>query len=313
MFIIVLGCGVSGLSCGIRLAEAGHSVELWARELPPHTTSDVAAAVWYPYRVFPQELVNAWGKRTYEVLQELGREHPEAGILMVSGVDAFRTHVPDPWWRDGVPDFRRATPEELPPGFVDGYGFTAPVVEMPRYLRFLMDRFRALGGRIVQREVRSLEEAWADAPLVINCTGLGARTLVGDETLYPVRGEVLRVEPSPVDRFVFDADESDGVAYVIPRATDCILGGTTEEGNWSLEPDPAQVEGILSRTAPLLPPGARVHVVGHKAGLRPGRPAVRLEAEEVGGRRVIHNYGHGGAGVTLSWGCAEEVVSLVGP
>ncbi|MCP3140871.1 FAD-dependent oxidoreductase [Pyxidicoccus xibeiensis] len=311
MFILVLGCGVSGLTCGIRLAEAGHTVEIRARELPPHTTSDVAAAVWYPYRVYPQELVNAWGRRSYEVFQALGREHPEAGILMVSGVDAFRTPVQDPWWRDGVPDFRRATAEELPPGFVDGYGFSAPVIEMPRYLRFLMDRFRALGGRIVQREVRSLEEAWVDAPLVINCTGLGARALVGDETLYPVRGEVLRVEPSPVGRFVFDADEKAGVAYVIPRATDCILGGTTEEGRWSLEPDPAQVEGILARTAPLLPPGTRVHVVEHKVGLRPGRPAVRLEAEDVGGRRVIHNYGHGGAGVTLSWGCAEEVVSLV--
>ena len=64
MHLRVLGCGVSGLSSGIRLLEAGHSVELWARELPPHTTSDVAAAVWYPYRAFPQDRVNVWAKRT---------------------------------------------------------------------------------------------------------------------------------------------------------------------------------------------------------------------------------------------------------
>jgi len=312
MSVLVLGGGVSGLSCGIRLGEAGYTVELRARELTPHTTSDVAAAVWYPYRAWPQERVNAWAKRTYAVLQALGRESPASGILMVSGVDAFRTPVEDPWWRDSVPDFRRARPEELPPGFVDGYGFTAPVIEMPRYLPFLMERFRALGGRIVQREVRSLEEAWADAPVVVNCTGLGARILVGDETLYPIRGEVLRVAPSPVDRFVFDADEAGGVAYVIPRSGDCILGGTTEEGRWSVEPDPAQVDGILARTAALLPPGARPRVVEHKVGLRPGRPSVRLEAERAGGRTVVHDYGHGGAGVTLSWGCAEEVVALVG-
>ncbi|NMO22169.1 FAD-binding oxidoreductase [Pyxidicoccus fallax] len=310
MFILVLGGGVSGLSCGIRLAEAGHSVELWAREVSPHTTSDVAAAVWYPYRAGPQERVNAWAKRTYGVLQALGQEHPEAGILRVSGVEAFSAPVEDPWWRDSVPDFRRARPEELPPGFVDGYAFSAPVIEMPRYLPFLMARFQALGGRVVQREVRSLEEAWARAPVVVNCTGLGARALVGDESLYPIRGEVLRVEPPPVDRFIF-ADEADRIAYVIPRSRDCILGGTAEEGNASLEPDPREVDGILARTAGLLPPGTRVHVVEHKVGLRPGRPVVRVEAERVGGRTVVHDYGHGGAGVTLSWGCAEEVVALV--
>jgi D-amino-acid oxidase len=310
MFLIVLGGGVSGLSCGVRLLEAGHAVELWARELPPRTTSDVAAAVWYPYRAWPQERVSAWGRRTYAVLQALGREHPEAGIRDVHGVEVFRAPAEDPWWRDSVPDFRRATAEELPPGFVDGYAFTAPVIEMPRYLPFLQARFRALGGRIVQREVRSLEEAWAASPVVVNCTGLGSRELVGDETLFPVRGEVLRVAPSPVDRFLFDEDEARGIAYIIPRGDGCILGGTAEEGRWALEPDPAAAEGILARTAALLPPGTRVRVVEHKVGLRPGRPTVRLEVEEVEGRRVVHNYGHGGAGVTLSWGCAEEAAAL---
>ncbi|MCY0995872.1 FAD-dependent oxidoreductase [Myxococcus sp. MISCRS1] len=311
MFIVVLGGGVSGLTCGIRLLEAGHTVEVWAREVSPHTTSDVAAAVWYPYRAWPQERVNAWARRTYTVLASLAHEHPEAGILQVSGVELFRRHVEDPWWRDSVPDFRRARPEELPPGLLEGYHFTAPVIEMPRYLPFLMSRLRALGGRIVQREVRSLDEAWARASLVVNCTGLGAREVVGDSTLYPVRGEVLRVSPPPTDRFLFDDEHEGGIAYVIPRSADCILGGTVEEGNGSLTPDPAAAGGILARNAPLLPPGAVFDVVEHKVGLRPGRPTVRLEAEVIAGRWVVHDYGHGGAGVTLSWGCAEEVVALV--
>jgi D-amino-acid oxidase len=311
MHVVILGCGVSGLSCGVRLLEAGHTVELWAREQPPHTTSDVAAAVWYPYRAFPQERVTAWAGRTFDELCALATR-PDTGVRKVLGLELLREHSPDPWWRSCVPDFRHATSAELLPGYVDGFVFEAPVIDMPRYLPYLLARFRQLGGSIQAREVRSLDEAWAAAPLVVNCTGLGSRSLLGDETLFPIRGEVLRVAPLPVERFLLDEDEARGMAYIIPRTHDCILGGTAEEDNASLEPDPAQAEAILARAARLLPEGTRIRVLQHLVGLRPGRPSVRLEVERVGERCVIHNYGHGGAGVTLSWGCAEEVTSLVG-
>lgn len=299
------------MSCGVRLLEAGHTVELWARELSPHTTSDVAAAVWYPYRAFPQERVTAWAGRTFEELCVLAGQ-PDTGVLRVLGLELLRAPAPDPWWRPCVSGFRRATPAELRPGYVDGFVFEAPVIEMPRYLSYLLARFRRLGGSVHQREVRSLDEAWAVAPLVVNCTGLGSRSLLGDDTLVPVRGEVLRVAPLPVERFLLDEDDPQGMSYIIPRSQDCILGGTAEEGNASLEPDPAQAEAILARAARLLPEGTRIQVLQHLVGLRPGRPSVRLEAEQVGDRQVIHDYGHGGAGVTLSWGCAEEVTALVG-
>ncbi|MDC0714551.1 FAD-dependent oxidoreductase [Stigmatella sp. ncwal1] len=310
MDIIVLGGGVSGLSCAIRLREAGHAVQLWARELSPHTTSDVAAAMWYPYLASPKERVLRWGQRTYEVLRTLALR-PETGVQMVHGVELFTERVPDPWWASSVPGFRRATPEERPPGYSEGYAFEVPVIEMPRYLPFLQERFRELGGPLHLREVHSLEEAWSEAPTVINCTGLGARTLVGDDALFPIRGEVLRVSPSPTRRFFIDESEARGMAYIIPRTTDCILGGTAEGGVESLTPHATEAEGILSRCRRLLPEGTLLNVVEHRVGLRPGRPSVRLEAEHVQERRVIHNYGHGGAGVTLSWGCAEEVQSLV--
>jgi D-amino-acid oxidase len=312
MHVIVLGCGVSGLSCGIRLLEAGHTVELWARELPPHTTSDVAAAVWYPYRAFPQDRVTRWAQRTFDVLCELATR-PEAGIQVVRGVELFDEAPPDPWWAPCVPSLRSATAEELVPGFSHGYSFEAPIIEMPRYLPFLLARLRELGGRILQREVRSLDEAWRETPVVVNCTGLGSRSLVGDDSLFPIRGEVLRVAPPPVPGFIFDESEVRGIAYVISRANDCILGGTAEDGNDSLVPDPVKGEQILARCRRLLPAGTRFQVLEHKVGLRPGRPTVRLDEERAGERRVIHNYGHGGAGVTLSWGCAEEVSKLVGP
>ncbi len=311
MRVLVLGCGVSGLSCGIRLLEAGHAVELWARELPPHTTSDIAAAVWYPYRAFPQERVSAWSQRTFEVLCELA-DQPGTGVQRVTGLELFREPTPDPWWRPCVSSFRHATAEELLPGYKDGFVFEAPVIEMPLYLPWLLARFQGLGGTVVRREVRSLDEALGAAPVVVNCTGLGSRELLGDDSLFPIRGEVLRVAPLPLERFLLDdAEEARGITYLIPRSRDCILGGTAEEGNESLVPDPAQAEAILARAVRLLPAGSSPRVLHHLVGLRPGRPSVRLEVEPYGTRRVIHNYGHGGAGVTLSWGCAEEVVGWV--
>ncbi len=311
MRIIVLGCGVVGLTSALRLLEAGHAVELWARELTPHTTSDVAAAVWFPYRAFPQERVTAWARRTWDVLAADAALGPQTGVRMAQGVELERTPGPEPWWRACVPALRRARPEELPAGYAGGWSFEAPVAEMPLYLRFLMERVQALGGTVVRREVHGLTEAWEAAEGVVNCTGLGARTLVGDTALFPIRGEVLRVERVPEERFLSDDEDPRGIAYVIPRFTDCILGGTAVEGSWSLEPDPEEAAGILERTSRLLPRGVRPRVLEHRVGLRPGRAAVRLEVERSGKRWVVHNYGHGGAGVTLSWGCAEEVVAQV--
>jgi D-amino-acid oxidase len=102
------------------------------------------------------------------------------------------------------------------------------------------------------------------------------------------------------------------VTYVIPRSHDCILGGTAEDGEWSTEPDPRTAAAILERCAALEPRLAEAEVLEHKVGLRPGRKEIRLEREDVAhGPPRIHNYGHGGSGVTLSWGCAEETLRLV--
>ena len=312
MQIIVIGCGVSGLSTGIRLLEAGHGVSIWARDLPPHTTSNIAAAIWYPYRVFPRERALAWGQRSLEVFYEL-KDMAESGVSMMEAVEVFSEAVDDPWWRECVPNFRRATAGDLPAGFVDGYVFETAMVETRIYLEYLMRRFREGGGEIVRREVASLDEPLADRDAVVNCAGLGARTLVGDDELYPIRGQIVRAAKLPVERIMLDEDETRGVTYIVPRSTDCILGGTAQMGDWSLEPDLVTAASIIERCALLAPEARDAHVLEHLVGLRPGRDTVRLEREEwPGGKFIVHNYGHGGGGITLSWGCAEEVAALVG-
>lgn len=252
MEIIVIGCGVSGLSVGIRLLDAGHGVDIWARELPPNTTSNIAAAIWHPYRVFPRERALAWGQRSLEVFYEL-RDVAGAGVSMMEAVEVYSEPVDDPWWRECVPNFRRATADDLPAEFVDGYVFETAMVETRIYLEYLMKRFREGGGEIIQREVASLDEPLAETDAVVNCAGLGARTLVGDDELYPIRGQIVRAAKLPVARIMLDEDETRGVTYIVPRSTDCILGGTAQVGDWSLDPDPATAASIIERCALLAP------------------------------------------------------------
>jgi D-amino-acid oxidase len=311
MEVIVVGCGVSGLSCGVRLLEAGYAVRIWARDLPHQTTSSVAAAVWYPYKAYPERLVVGWAAATYADFVQLAQVHG-TGIRMRAGVELFPWRVEEPWWRAAVPGYRRATPAELPAGYHDGYVFEAPVIEMPLYLGWLLRRFEALGGRVERRELRSLGEALAAGDRVVNCAGLGARELAGDATVVPIRGQIVRVAQVGIERFVLDDYNPLGVTYIVPRSNDCVLGGTAEEGDERLTPDAATAEAIFARCVALEPRLRDAVVLEHKVGLRPGRPAVRLEAERHDrDKLVIHNYGHGGAGVTLSWGCAAEVVALV--
>jgi D-amino-acid oxidase len=308
--VLVVGCGVIGLTAGVRMREAGLGVRIVTAALPLQTTSSVAAALWYPYKAYPEDRVLSWGSRTFEVFEELSRVS-ESGVRMREGVEIWHKKVPDPWWASAVPGVRRCTDDELPPGYTDGHAFVAPVIEMPVYLGYLLDRFLESGGRIEHRAISSLEEA-GEANVVVNCAGLGARELVGDPSMEPIRGQIVRVRNPGLERFVLDEDNPEGVTYVIPRSEDCILGGTAEEGEWDTEPDPQTAAAILRRCEVLEPRLAGADVLEHKAGLRPGRPEIRLEIDYVAQSPPrVHNYGHGGSGVTLSWGCAEETLRLV--
>jgi D-amino-acid oxidase len=311
MDILVLGCGVMGLSCGIRMLEAGHSVKIWARELPPNTTSNVAAAVWFPYKAYPQDLVNHWGLVAFNEFVELAKD-PETGVVMLAGKEIFEEQVGDPEWRTQLPNYRRASGDDLPEGYVDGYVYDVPVIETPRYMFYLLDRFKRLGGTVEERELQSIDEALAESSVVVNCTGLGSRELLGDKELYPIRGQIVRVIGPKLDAFYLDDYGHRGLAYIIPRQDGIILGGTSDEGAEEKLIDPATAEAIIERCTAIEPSLKGSQVVEHKVGLRPGRTSVRLEAESLAnGALVIHNYGHGGAGVTLSWGCAEAVMGLL--
>jgi D-amino-acid oxidase len=314
MEVLIIGAGVSGLTTGLALLRGGHQVRIWAAALPPATTSNVAAAVWYPYKAYPVERVTAWGAQTYREFVAMAA-NPEAGVRMSDVLEMLPTATPDPWWVSAVDGFHHADLAELQPGYTDGYAFAAPVIDTGIYLDYLLRRFQAEGGLIETRTVGDLAEAFTACPVVVNCAGLGARELVGDHDLHSSRGQVLRIRHNGSRRVVLDDYGPNAVAYIVPRLHDIVLGGTDDEGNASTEPDPGVTRDILRRCASLDPAFAAISerdIVSVAVGLRPVRSAVRVEMERPApDRLLVHNYGHGGAGVTLSWGCAAEVAEVL--
>ena len=310
--MIVVGGGVIGLTTAVVLAEDGRGVRVWARDPVERTTSAVAGALWWPYRIEPEALVGAWSLQSLAVYEELAARPDETGVRMVEGVQG-ETRLDDLGpWAARVPGLRAATADEYA-----GTGLWArlPLIDMPVYLRWLQERLIAAGGTVEERVVRDLGEAAAEAPVVVNCTGLGARDLVPDPAVRPVRGQLVVVENPGIETWLTSVDHTSAKStYFFPQPGGLILGGTADEDDWSLIPDPGVAEEIVKRCAAVRPEIAGARVLDHRVGLRPARTAVRLEREVLpDGRVLVHNYGHGGAGITVAWGCAREAAELVGP
>jgi D-amino-acid oxidase len=302
--VLVVGAGVSGLTTAVCLAEAGRRTTIWASGTGGATTSFAAGATWSPYLVESSDRVRAWSFETLQVLRQMAADS-RTGIALVPGVEAARVPVEPPEWRDGLDGFRMCAPDELPPGFATGWRFLAPVVDMPVYLDYLLDRAEAAGAVLQIRRIASLDEALAAAPVVVNCAGIGARDLVPDPSVMPYRGQVVVVRNPGITEFF--VDESDPPLYFFPHGATVLLGGTAQAGDAGIDPDPAIAAAIVERCARIDPRLLGASVIEHRVGLRPTRPTVRLEWDG----RVVHNYGHGGAGVTLSWGCAHDVAMLI--
>jgi D-amino-acid oxidase len=182
-------------------------------------------------------------------------------------------------------------------------------METPVYLPFLMERLRGAGVRIrVGEKIESLAPLLATGDVVVNCTGLGSRALCHDTEVLPVRGQIAVVSPLPGQAAI--CVDADTPIYIVPRADGCIVGGTYERDVWEETPEPDTIRALLER-APLVMPGLDPgSPLRSYAGLRPYRSSVRLEVDTEQ-PRLVHHYGHGGAGFTLSWGAAASVVDLV--
>jgi D-amino-acid oxidase len=350
--VLVVGAGVSGLTTAVCLAEAGMRVTILAAAPPAETTSSVAGAIWGPHLVEDSPRTARWALVTLAQLREFAAD-PATGVRIATGVEATRgtpptstppantpptgpppastratAQQPPDWLRElgAVP----CAADSLPGGFASGWRYGAPLVRMPAYLGYLHARFEAAGGRVEAGLARSLTGAGAEhgARAVVNCTGSGARHLVSDQGVRVFRGQVVVAEnPGVTEFFIGLPDATTELVYLFPHGDILVLGGTEVADDWNPQPVPGVAERILRDCAAIDPRVAGARVLGHRVGLRPFRPQVRLEAEPSGavqpgspgtaraghaaGPAVVHNYGHGGAGITLSWGCAREAAALV--
>ncbi|MFE5213614.1 MULTISPECIES: FAD-dependent oxidoreductase [unclassified Streptomyces] len=302
--MIVVGSGVAGLTTAVVLAESGRRVRVWAREPAGRTTSAVAGGLWWPYRIEPERLVGEWALRTLAVYEELADRPEETGVRLVDGVHGGTRLDELGGWAGRVPGLR-AVP--------DGLAARLPLLDMPAHLEWLRERLAKAGGSVEEREVTDL--AAVPAAVVVNCAGLGARSLVPDPGVRPVRGQLVVVANPGVATWYTSVDHSSAEStYFFPQPGGLVLGGTAEEDDWSLEPDPDTAAAIVARCARVRPEIAGSRVLAHRVGLRPARDAVRLEREPLpDGRVLVHNYGHGGAGITVAWGCAREAAGLAFP
>jgi D-amino-acid oxidase len=306
--VAIVGAGISGLTSAVMFAEDGFETSILAEEIGDGTNSAAAAAIWYPYDVGSGAEIVPWALVSYHRFLELTRQ-PETGVSLTElRVFSRLGPISPPDWAQSFAT-RILAKSEIPPAFLSGFSIDVPLIETGKYLEYLADRVTTSGGFITNgMHFNELEEIDPGFDLIINCAGIGARELVPDSDLEPHRGQVAIVQKFDLPYAVVCDDPP--LMYAIPRSNDCVLGGTNDISN-DRTADPrttaqiiSECERVLLRPAPPL--------IRERVGLRPGRSSgVCVATERLRDfRTVIHNYGHGGSGFTLSWGCAQTVLDL---
>jgi glycine/D-amino acid oxidase-like deaminating enzyme len=252
----VLGCGAVGLATATLLQQRGANVTIYAKSIPPDTTSNIAGGKWWPFGLFDEDAVDADFMRLFFEAARISHRHftglagARYGVYPRVNYVVHDREAPlapmELAMRDLVPDMAALGPGEHPFGDAYAHRYTTMLIEPMTYLPALVEEFRARGGRIVVRDlawtgdIASLRE-----PLVFNCTGLGARALFDDTELVPARGQLVHLRPQPEVDYNILADR----AYVFPRSDAIVCGGTFDRGDWSLDPDPETTQRILQRAA----------------------------------------------------------------
>lgn len=297
-------------------------ITLISEKFSPNTTADGAAGIWSPYLVGEEtdyEVMRRWCQETHDFFEDLSytSDSYNAGISQISGCRIYTVKQEDiPFWKNIVHSYSVMTPEDLKrygPDYCAGARFTTYSAECPRLLPFLMKKFLNSGGHIVRQKIKSLRELTSSYDIIINCTGVEAYHVTPDPAVYPIRGQVMNVVAPWLKTFILD--ESERGCYIIPNTHTTVLGGTHQENDWNTNVDSKDSNAIWRGCCQLLPSVQNAKVVKQWVGLRPGRYAVRLENETIthNGKtaEVIHNYGHGGSGITLCWGCAGEALKVL--
>ncbi|CAF3283311.1 unnamed protein product [Rotaria sp. Silwood2] len=330
--ITIIGAGIIGLTTACTLLKEyslndNFQLIIISEKFSPETTGDILAGYCEPYGFESiDERILRWASYTYDIFlsEFFSIKAAQAGIMKMSaytlqGFDDKNNHknIFGPQFSTLVRHFRMLDKYEI--GKFDhlkptsGYVMPTITIEVRYYLRELR-RFLAQDFRVkfIKKKIHSFNELMHKTDIIINCTGIGARQLANDQTVRPARGQIIRIH-APWIKSVYNFDTDEGEAYIIPQSNSVVLGGTFQIDNWNSSTLKNDTKKILRMCSKCLPALKRIHYGNVQVGLRPYRDdGVRLEHEKTtDGMNVVHCYGHSGSGITLSWGCARDVVEII--
>jgi D-amino-acid oxidase len=305
--IAIIGSGISGLSCAYLLCEKKYDVTVIAKAFSPNITSNRAAAFWFPYHIRNDKRGVNWAQKSYSFYETLSAD-ASTGISMKQLIKVLRENEieEEPIWVDFIPKgaCKKVPQENLSPGVEVAYDVTVPLIETQIFLPYLKNYVTERNVKFIEREINDLDELKNEYDFIINSTALGAQKLCNDKTIIPVRGQVALIETRTDFPIYLDNEKP---LYLVPRKDAMIVGGTYEENVYEEKTESSTIEKILSNAYEVFPELKKQKLIGSWAGLRPYRPTVRVEKEN----NIVHNYGHGGSGFTIAFGCADEVVNML--
>ncbi|XP_003737378.1 D-aspartate oxidase [Galendromus occidentalis] len=321
--VAIVGGGISGMSTALCAIEDGvlnaSQTTIIAEKVYSEITSYIAAGLFRPDEDVAPDLDTAerWYRDTFERwsdLEKLNIPHI-TGVKKLPGysLSSFSAEATSNRVCDRIfPDIRSMTADELkkfPRQYKYGVYHTTFVADPQKYLPYLEDQLRQRGVRFLQYRVDDLADLAERFDIVVNCSGLGAKHLAKDNRVVPIRGQVVKVRNKPEVTHFYYADDY----YILPGVDWVTLGGTRNFANSDLRVSKCDRENILRGCQQILPLLKANEEIADMVGLRPYRSPVRVEAVKFPNSDswLVHNYGHGGQGVNLSWGTAREATRLI--
>ena len=256
--IAILGSGAIGLSTALVLQRAGADVTIYAKDFPPYTTSNVAGAMWHPVTLFERDQVS---QDTLTMLDHASRiafsrfiryaNDPNYGVYWIRqfslGNDPMDTSYPYVGGDSLYPGLTRNQPKG-PFGFAYHDAYYTLMIDPDIYLRALVNDFLGAGGHMkettfeTEADLERLPET-----TVVNCMGLGAGKVFGDESIIPARGQLSFLLPqNDIDYGYAGTTEEFGLLYSFPRKTGILLGGSVDKGDWDLNPRESEIKRMVA-------------------------------------------------------------------
>ena len=310
--IAVIGRGVIGLTTAELLLDSGYKVDIISKDDMPNTSSMGAGAYWWPHKAYPRDQVAKWSAFSYNKYRDIVKI-PESGIKMHTH---FRYCVKDDETRYALEitdKWSMIEQDDVNFEITEAFQCVVPLIDVPVYMPWLLNNVLDKGAELKVIDLASISDVPTGYDIVVNCSGLGAKTLVNDASVFPIRGQIVRLErPAHINNSYRVVHEPPGLTLILPRSGDLLLGGTTSNSNFNTDPSDDETQEIIDRCSKVIPELKKLKVLGSQAALRPGRDTVSLEAELLDdGKVLIHNYGHGGSGYTIGYGCANDVLQIV--